>query len=78
MDKFLDIDDDMTDKKSSENLTIESNVWPHSENDPRKVRMSKNKIYFICYSICSHWSFHWLISLLIVSNTVLLATDKFP
>ena len=41
-------------------------------------RASKNRIYYICFQLCTHWSFTLFITLLIIANTVVLALDKYP
>lgn len=41
-------------------------------------RIYKYRIYSICYRICMHWTFTLLITMLIISNTIVLALDKWP
>lgn len=42
------------------------------------TRASRNKFFFYCYKICTHWSFTMIITVLIVANTVVLALEKYP
>ena len=42
------------------------------------TRAQSNKLYYVCYRLCSHWSFTLVITILIVFNTVVLALDKYP
>ena len=42
------------------------------------LRAQSNKLYYICYRLCTHWMFTLVITLLIVANTVVLALDKHP
>ena len=41
-------------------------------------RTKKYKIYAICYTICTHWTFFFFISMLIIANTIVLAFEKYP
>ena len=45
---------------------------------PLPLRAQKNCLYAICYKICTHFLFTVMITLLIIANTVILATDSYP
>lgn len=42
------------------------------------LRAQKNKLYFWCYKLCSHWVFTLTITVLIVTNTIVLALERYP
>ena len=41
-------------------------------------RAQRNKLYYACYRLCTHWSFTVFITILIVANTIVLAMDRYP
>lgn len=41
-------------------------------------RPDKNRLFYVCYRICTHWIFTLFITILIIINTIVLALDKFP
>ena len=41
-------------------------------------RAQTNKLYYVCYRICTHWSFTLFITVLIIANTIVLALEKYP
>ena len=41
-------------------------------------RIMTNRLYYICYRVCMHWSFTLIITLCIIANTYVLAMDKYP
>ena len=41
-------------------------------------RVLKNRLYYICYRVCSHWCFTVFITVLIIANTIVLALEKYP
>lgn len=41
-------------------------------------RAERNVIYKVCYKVCTHFSFTLIITFLIITNTVVLALNKYP
>lgn len=41
-------------------------------------RNGKSRIYYVCFRICTHWTFIYFITALIFANTVLLALERYP
>ena len=41
-------------------------------------RSQNNRLFKLCYLICTHWMFTLMITLLIVANTFVLALDGYP
>ena len=42
------------------------------------VRAQKYKLYYVCYRLCTHWSFTMFITILIIANTIVLALEQYP
>ena len=41
-------------------------------------RAQQNRVYYVAYRICTHWSFTIFITVLIIANTAVLALDQYP
>ena len=41
-------------------------------------RAKSNRLFKICYLICTHWMFTLMITMLIIANTFVLALDGYP
>ena len=41
-------------------------------------RTLENRLFLICYLICTHWLFTFFITMLILGNTIILAMDRYP
>ena len=48
----------------------------HDSEYPDRARA--NRLYLVCYVICTHWLFTFCITLLILGNTIILAMDRHP
>ena len=42
------------------------------------LRAQKNKLFYWCYLLCTHWMFTVFITILIIANTIVLALERYP
>lgn len=48
------------------------------DRDPLVRRAEKNKVYYLFYRVSTHSVFSTIIILMILSNTIILALDRYP
>ena len=54
-----------------------SNIFSIDKMD-LPLRAQTNRLFKVCFIICTHWMFTLFITLLIVANTGVLALDTYP
>ena len=62
--------------KEQDEIDLQNDENERDDNLPERIR--NNGLYRVCYMINSHFLFGTVIILLIVTNTVVLALDRYP